>query len=537
MAWKSLLAFVCAGLVVVADRVDTVWAQTGENGDATVASALAVQTALKQGREQLLHNEYQAAVTTLESQLAYINGNQVYLKALQDAYRGRIKELRLAKQETEAQRYLRRLLILDKGAIADHDLTGNSGTKAAAQTGAEPASRAPIVRAKSAEERPERHLVPSRSEKGVREILTLAEEEYKERHFNKARLLYAQAHQADPGVTAAYREHWAYCKLHFVAEQIEQAERVRPVWSDLEKEVRQARDWAASLPRLDAYGEYLLGKIAQCRESMPSDAGRAESSVTVRHSETAREGVYLAETANFRVFHRQSREFAERAAQIAERTRTLVQQKWLGSVEEPWSLKCDIVLHATAADYGRETGKHGLPGHSTLRLENGRMVQRRIDVHCENPTLLEAVLPHETTHVALAGACGGQLPPRWADEGMAVLTEPREKVERHLDNLARCRRENQVFRLRTIIEMENYPENPQHIGAFYAQSVSLVEFLSNQKGPMDFILFLQEGMRYGYEKALQRRYGYSGYDELEQRWSQTAFRERAMDQGLADRSR
>ena len=45
------------------------------------------------------------------------------------------------------------------------------------------------------------------------------------------------------------------------------------------------------------------------------------------------------------------------------------------------------------------------------------------------------MLPHEATHVVLAGQFGDQPVPRWADEGMAVLTEPRDKIDRHLRNL------------------------------------------------------------------------------------------------------
>src|SRR5262249_19250298 len=108
--------------------------------DQAVATTLAVQTALQQGREHLLHGEYKAAVATLEGELPFINGNQVYLKLLQDAYRAYIKELRLAKQEEEAQRYLRRLLILDRGAILDNPPGNLAAASPAAANGAKPSS-------------------------------------------------------------------------------------------------------------------------------------------------------------------------------------------------------------------------------------------------------------------------------------------------------------------------------------------------------------------------------------------------------------
>jgi hypothetical protein len=70
--------------------------------------------------------------------------------------------------------------------------------------------------------------------------------------------------------------------------------------------------------------------------------------------------------------------------------------------------------------------------------------------------------------------------------------------------------------------MNDYPE-ARAISAFYAQSVSLVEFLSAQKGPQVFARFLRDGLKGGYETALQKHYGYKGFDELQQRWTQEAF--------------
>jgi hypothetical protein len=126
--------------------------------------------------------------------------------------------------------------------------------------------------------------------------------------------------------------------------------------------------------------------------------------------------------------------------------------------------------------------------------------------------------------------------PRWADEGMAVLTEPPEKIDRHLVNLTRCRQEGQtLFPLQDLMQLENYPQNPHYISAFYAQSVSLVEYLTNLRGPQVFVMFMHDGMRYGYEKALQRNYNIQSFRDLEQRWGAQAFRDRAGQNGVATR--
>ena len=57
------------------------------------------------------------------------------------------------------------------------------------------------------------------------------------------------------------------------------------------------------------------------------------------------------------------------------------------------------------------------------------------------------------------------------------------------------------------------------------QVKALVEFLSGLRGPQEFAFFLHDGMRYGYEKSLQRHYNFRNFAELEQRWAQHAFRD------------
>jgi hypothetical protein len=527
MLLPRLLVLVCAGAVVAADPATPF--PKADTADRTVSTALAVQTALQQGREYLLHGEYRAAVSTLEGQLPFINGSKVYLKALEDAYRGYIKELRLAKQHEDAQRYLERLLYLDKGALLDKSLTGGNAVAAAERVITKSADSyavktTPTVRAKSLDENAQTARISERPAiKDVSVLLARAEQEFNAKHFRESRLLYDQVAQADQksiSADIAHKERWAYCKLFSVVEQVNQSGPQKPSWPELEEEVRVALSLA---PRLEKYGKDLLEQMREAAVETPA-SGPADSAVAVRHADRNAQGWLLAESPNFRIFHKQSAELAEQAAQSAERARAQVLQKWFGSGDS-WSLKCDLYIHPTADDYSHETGKYNSPGHSTIRIENGRMVVRRIDVHADDPSMLPAVLPHETTHVVLAGAFGERLVPRWVDEGVAVLSEPRQKVQRHLDNLERCRQSNELFHLKDLMQLDDYPRNPRYVGAFYAQSVSLVEFLANQKGAQEFTLFLHDSMRYGEEKALQRHYGYQSFTELEQQWFQTAFRD------------
>src|SRR5262245_29449464 len=109
MAKEGLFPFLCAGVLSAALSLSGVpRAAAGDDPNSGIATTLAVQTALQQGRDLLLRGNHQAAVHVLEGQLSRINGNREYLAALRDAYRGYVKELRLANQEATAQLYLQR---------------------------------------------------------------------------------------------------------------------------------------------------------------------------------------------------------------------------------------------------------------------------------------------------------------------------------------------------------------------------------------------------------------------------------------------
>jgi hypothetical protein len=252
-----------------------------------------------------------------------------------------------------------------------------------------------------------------------------------------------------------------------------------------------------------------------------ADGGEA-GFVEVRHGK-GQGGWSVAETANFRVFHKTTPEAAARAARFAEATRVAMARKWFGEAPAGWSPRCDVYLHATAQDYARATGAQPWsPGHSTVSRDGERVIARRLDLRCDDPNMLTGILPHETTHLVLAGRFGRHNVPRWADEGIAVLTEPRERINLHLNNLPLHRREGTLFGIGRLMRMDEYPE-PRLVGPFYAQSVALVEFLAKRKGPATFTRFLRDGLDGGYEPALRRHYGINGFAELQRLWEAYAF--------------
>ena len=247
-----------------------------------------------------------------------------------------------------------------------------------------------------------------------------------------------------------------------------------------------------------------------------------EPSVEVTH-EGEQDGWRVAETANFCLFHRHARTFAEAVLRTAEQTRIVQIRKWFGEVGENWNPKCRIYLYASGEAYGEATGApvHPGGGHTDIQAEDGRVLSRRLHIHGARNFLVKGVVPHEVTHAVLAGRLSRERVPRWADEGMAILAEAQPQIEVHFRQLPRWRADRALFGTRGLIEMRDYPE-PRALGVFYAQSVSLVDFLTRQKGAKRFADFVRDGERDGYAASLRKHYDWS-FAELDRRWRLHAF--------------
>jgi hypothetical protein len=568
MVRLGLLLFLCAGAWYVLAPAANVTGNPSPDREAEFKNKLLMQQAMERARFLLVQqSDAKQAVQVLEENISRINGNTAYLMLLRDAYRAYIRDLHLGNQGPLAQKYVDRLSILDGKAATDPHLRPEvSSAEVRIPPGA--ANASPTLQSKQedvnsgvrskvlaqlAQETPKKHgplvdlikkgLRPSAVRAKVEEdpfdpayemdrptavapdktvvarnYLAQAEEEFSQRRFGPARLLFEKAFAVDQGAVEPSRDRWAYCKLSHVVEQLNGANLGKEALPALQREVETA---IALAPRLGDTGKWLLRELEQRQKGAPaSGSANDHDPVAVQHYGQS-QGWQVAETPHFRVFHNQPRDFVEQVAQVAERTRRYMFRKWFGG-EARWESKCDLFLYANAEEYTRQTGvATGSPGHSRIESDpsGARVVSRRMDLHCDNPAMLHAVLPHETTHVVLAGMFGHFQVPRWVDEGIAVLAEPEDKVNLHKRNLIRCQRESTLFAARELLALQDYPP-PRRISAFYAQSVLLVEFLSRQKSPTVFSDFVRDGLREGYEASLRKHYGYRDFNDLEERWNQ-----------------
>jgi hypothetical protein len=160
-----------------------------------------------------------------------------------------------------------------------------------------------------------------------------------------------------------------------------------------------------------------------------------------------------------------------------------------------------------------------------MGVNGNRIVSRRVNLRADHPQLLAAILPHEVTHVVLADLFTQKQIPRWADEGMAVLAEPLAEQVNRASELSEPLREGRVFKLSELMAID-YP-SADAWNLYYAQSVSLTQFLVEQGGPEQFISFVRGAQRKGIEVALRETYHIEDFADLESRWQSFARRQAA----------
>jgi hypothetical protein len=494
----------CLGVVAL----NSISAGRAADPQPAIVSALAVQDAIRLGREHLQHGQAKAAVEVLEAQLPKINGNATYLGLLREAYAAYVKELDLAQQDDLCAEYKKRLQILDKSAAAPPiqpakatEPVANS-TAPKAQVNDDPLQQTPLRSTPKAE-----FLLPD------------AEKAFAEKRYSEADAVFGRAFGSD-APDADHARQWAYCKLYIVVAKLKDAESNRSAisGSDLEKEVSTAVRLAADDAKLAAFGRQVMDAVRQRAAGSP-----APIVVTIRHQDRGSDGWAKAESPNFRLMHNHPRDFAEQVVRAAEQARASAIEKWAGAKPADWKPACEIFLYATRAEYAKATGKPAeSPGHATYKAQNGAIVGRRLDLRADDPNMVGCVVPHETTHLVLADLFADAPLPRWADEGMAVLAEPRARFDQFTRTLYSNRRLGRLVRLEQLFGKGDYPD-PALITVFYVESVSVVDFLVAEKGPQEFVRFLRDAAKSGLEAALQQHYDCRTVTTLEERWRTKMF--------------
>lgn len=259
-----------------------------------------------------------------------------------------------------------------------------------------------------------------------------------------------------------------------------------------------------------------------------ADTTATESStVTLRRSACQCCQCYVAETPNFRVHCCTTPERLRELAESCERLKARTQTMWLGETSTSWQPRCEVVVHATVGTYCRTLGpgSERTSGCSTVRLDKGRVAERRIDLRSDAEGWLSETLPHELTHVVLADRFTDRRIPAWADEGIAMLAESPDKLQRRLNELRGVVTAGRTLALRQLVSLENGPTSESR-AAFYGQSVTLAGLLLERGTPQQLIQYVEAGQRDGHDKALRDVYGVESWSVLESEWRSFAASQR-----------
>jgi hypothetical protein len=227
----------------------------------------------------------------------------------------------------------------------------------------------------------------------------------------------------------------------------------------------------------------------------------------------------LIKGTHFLVYYKDSAEFAQRVSLAAEEdygtiTTDLSYAKrdnfWL------WKDRVEIHIYSTRKDFVKETGS---PAWAVGLASYKR---KEIATYAGSEEFLKSVLLHEMTHLLFREFVGFEgEPPLWLNEGVAQWEE-KGKRQGSLQLVKRLSDENKLIPLAELVLMDaNKVSNGGKGTEFYAESVSLVEYLVHAQGTDKFRTFcgqirdgkkLDDALRFTYPDSIR------SISELEGGW-------------------
>ena len=187
-----------------------------------------------------------------------------------------------------------------------------------------------------------------------------------------------------------------------------------------------------------------------------------------------------------------------------------------------WDERVQIVYFQDQDSFVKATGQSAWSkGASLSHMSNFQL--RLIISYRGQDDFLDAVLPHEISHLVLHDFMKDRTIPRWFDEGVAQLDEINNNEE-HRVILAKLVESNKGMPLTML---EAFPgmvdQDPMKAAIFYAESLYIVDFLIKTYGKDSFAQLCRQ-MRDGqsFEVALSKVYYPTivSWKSLEEKWDQ-----------------
>lgn len=198
---------------------------------------------------------------------------------------------------------------------------------------------------------------------------------------------------------------------------------------------------------------------------------------------------------------------AQQFADTAEKLRRDLAVSWLGEELPNWSAPCDIEVTVGP--------RIGAGGATSFIFDQGEVFGWTMTIQGSRERIVDAVLPHEITHMLLASHFKRPIP-RWADEGAGSSMDSAGERLQHHRHLVQCLKTRRAFPFETMMLATEYPTD---LGSFYAQSFSASDYLLKLRGRRGFVRFLAESFRLGRQSpALRTVYGIESVRSFRDRW-------------------
>lgn len=467
----------------------------GDPAGDPIHAELEVQVTMQQARDLLNQGRPADAVTLLESKLALIRGRIDYLATLREAYLAWIRDLKLKNQDEQVENVQRKLRLLEPivGTRSPEVPSGPESTKL--KETADPFQQKPLAD-------------PSDE---ASDLLRRAVAAFDQRRFHEAATLFSQVNERQPELLRRRKSDWAYCRMAVVVDRLKSGSTLDATQrAALDAELQQAIELAENNSELAEFGKRIQQRLRGNRLAEVSEGAVPP-------------GWSSARSPHFRLIHTMSPADAEKLLKLLEKHRAIATDRWAGGKLADWTSPCDVYVHPTGVDYQRATGKDPRGwGHATIEIIDRRVVRRRLDFPGDEADFPTAGIPREVTHLVLVDLFPDPMLPRWADEALAILSMPRNYVDRYLQVLPRLFRDRQLMPWEQLLTSPDFP-SAEHLTAFYVQSVSLCDLLIADKGTRQFVAFLQQSQRVGLETALRQSYGFRNLAVLHEHWQKHAF--------------
>ncbi len=195
--------------------------------------------------------------------------------------------------------------------------------------------------------------------------------------------------------------------------------------------------------------------------------------------EVKHKGWKALESNRFRIHYSGSAETVVPLVTFCEETCEALRSRWIADRRPGWSCKCDIYLYPTAKSFEKGAKAPAeMWGVADLEIGQGRVWKRGLHMRADAPEKLQAVLTHEMTHVVLAEHFCRKPIPRWADEGIAVFSEPPERRQQMVAFLKDEAAMKRLLPLKQMTGSAYSPQDERESDLFYGESGAVIEYLT-----------------------------------------------------------